>query len=104
MSKSVVFFSKSSEKSFFLIYSSVKIYWCTHKDNQEPEMFVNFCETFLPDHTAVKLDCARDKECVVLVLSVPSLNRLNAYKHFLKRVKETATAYQLDKEGKFYIV
>lgn len=79
---------------------SETIYFCTHEDNDESNLFLEFCKGFLPEYTVEQTSCGNDKERVVLVLSVPSKSRFNPYQYFIDRVKDTVVRCGLKNPGK----
>lgn len=84
----------------FRFQFSEKIYYCTVEDDREAGQFVDFCKTFLPDHTVERINGVNDKDHVVLVFYVPIKNRLDFYKHFSEKVKNIVKTCGLDIPGK----
>lgn len=84
---------------YFLYLSSDKIYYCTHDDNLRPDQFSTFCKTFLEDH-AERTSSGEGKDKIVLVLSIPTENRLDPYEYFKERVKKLVTTCRLNVSGK----
>ena len=92
--------SVSLSLSLMIILLSEKIYYCTLKDDIEPNRFMKFCKTFLPEYAVEQTPHGNDKESVVLVLSIPTKTRFNPYEYFSERVKNTVETCGLNKAGK----
>lgn len=65
-------------------YVSVDIHYCTHEGNERPTQFEDFCEAFLNVKAVSKEFTKEDR--VVMVLAVPTVNRLNPYNYFVEKI------------------
>lgn len=94
------FQKKIKVTGYFLYLSPDKIYYCTHDDNERPDQFSTFCKKFLEDHHTERTSSGKGKDKIVLVLSIPTENRLDPYEYFKERVKKLVTTCELNFSGK----
>ena len=78
------------------MFSFLAIYYCTHLDNEQPDLFQDFCKTFLPQHPVERITGEHvGKERIVLVLMLPSVYRLHPIDYFSERFAKMVDKYGL---------
>lgn len=85
---------------FSLLFKA--IFFFTHKGNDKPYLFRDFCETYLPDHHVEQITRKQhNNKRIVLVMMVPPEERLKPVEHFSPEITKAVKLYGL--EGRVYL-
>lgn len=71
----------------FFIFKA--IYFFTHPGNGKPDMFQDFCKTYLPGyHVEQFTEEQLNRKHIALVMMMPSMNRLDPIEYFSEKIAD----------------